>query len=136
MLFRSNSDVVLGTNEIIGQYSPQWRRDERSGQRKEDIIPGWSAGRFRLATFHRYEATLPFTRMSWRGRIRASRWIGASLSRERVAEFDVRLKEFLARNAPPRFGIPHRISLSVFEPLQCPDAGFGGACPPRSRAVA
>ena len=44
----------------------------------------WSTQDFRLVTYHAYEEGIPFTRESWRGRIRASRAIGATLRAEEV----------------------------------------------------
>ena len=43
---------------------------------------------------------LPFTRDTWRGRIRATRGIGASLPPERVAAFDAEHELVLATMVP------------------------------------
>jgi hypothetical protein len=58
---------------------------------------------------------LPFTRESWRGRMRATKWIGAALTAGQTAAFDREHKELLERIAPAQFSIRHRIRIQIFE---------------------
>ena len=45
--------------------------------------PAWAAGRASVAAMFWFDADVPFTRESWRGRMRACRGVGASLRRRR-----------------------------------------------------
>jgi len=80
-----------------------------------EICPGWSAEKFRLKTFHRYKVGVPFTRESWRGRIRASKWIGAALGGEEVRRFDAEHEKLLEEIAPEKFEIKHTVKIQIFE---------------------
>ena len=84
--------------------------------RDMEIIPTWSLNRFQLKTYHDFKIDLPFTRESWRGRLRASRYIGAALSPKKAAAFDRAHQELLDRIAPDQFNIRHRIRIQIFEP--------------------
>jgi hypothetical protein len=64
-----------------------------------------------LVTYHAYEKSIPFTRESWRGRIRACRGIGAALSADEVARFDQEHDALLKQIAPDTFTIPHQVWL-------------------------
>jgi hypothetical protein len=64
-----------------------------------------------------FDEAVPFTRESWRGRIRACRGIGASLSDDEVKAFDAAHDELLSRIAPERFTVLHRVDAHLLEPL-------------------
>jgi hypothetical protein len=71
-----------------------------------------------------WREALPFTAESWRGRIRASKWIGAALPPDRVEAFDHDHAELIARLAPAAsgtFGIQHDIVLRVAR-VESPEA--------------
>jgi hypothetical protein len=61
-----------------------------------------------------YDVDVPFTRESWRGRIRACRGVGAALTVEQVAAFDRGHEELLQRIAGNTFTITHRIDAAIF----------------------
>ncbi len=109
-------EIVVRTGALMSAYNPRAQRRSREAER--EIIPHWSVGRFRLVTFHQYTTDISFTRRSWRGRIHASKWIGAALSQEKADAFDLELRRLLERIAPPRFTIAHRICLRIFEPSE------------------
>ncbi len=60
------------------------------------------------------DEAIPFTRESWRGRIRACRGVGAALSPETIAAFDAEHKKLLDRVAPDTFTVLHQIAVHVF----------------------
>ncbi len=107
--------IVGGTQGLIARHNADARRRERG--KDTAVIPDWSRNWLRLKTFHEFKADLPFSRESWRGRIRACRWIGAALSREQTEIFDREHTALLRRIAPAKFVIPHRITIRIFEPL-------------------
>ena len=61
-----------------------------------------------------YDEAIWFTREEWRGRMRALRGIGASLAPEDVEAFDRDHEALLARIAPERFPLMHRIDAHIF----------------------
>ena len=110
--------IVAQTHELIAKYNPESGLKRRR-RWKEDIVPAWSRRWLRLKTFHEFQANVPFSRESWRGRIRACRWIGPALSRERTEAFDREHEALLERIAPARFAILHRITIRIFETSAC-----------------
>ena len=111
---RNKDGIASLTEKLIARYNTEAGRRER--RRDSAIVPEWSRNWLRLKTFHDFQANLPFSRESWRGRIRACRWIGATLSRELTEAFDREHEALLGRIAPNRFTIPHRITIRIFEP--------------------
>lgn len=111
---RGGGEVARITDELIARYNQAAVANPRGAA--TDPIPPWSVERFKLRTFHSYIEPLVFSRASWRGRIRASKWIGAALPAERVAAFDRELDDALRHVGGEPFEVPHRITLQVFEP--------------------
>jgi len=104
--------IASHTDELIYKYNAE-SRAARSAE--FEVVPAWSKGKFLLKTYHDYHVDLPFTRESWRGRIRATKWIGAALPAGQTEAFDREHESLLERVAPPAFSIRHRICLQVFE---------------------
>jgi ubiquinone/menaquinone biosynthesis C-methylase UbiE len=112
---RDADAITQGTGELLKKYS-----SEQEHQRRREAgfrIPEWAAAtdKFRLKTYHTYYVTIPFTKESWRGRIRASRSVGAILSREKIEEFDGELQELLDDIGKDHFDVEHRITFYIFE---------------------
>ncbi|HEX9078199.1 MAG TPA: class I SAM-dependent methyltransferase [Desulfuromonadaceae bacterium] len=108
------NDITRETEALIGRYHPHF---VSRGGRHESVSPEpeWAKDGFRTRTFHHYVEGIPFTREAWRGRIRASKWIGAALPREEADSFDRELAGILERIAPERFEIAHNIRIRIFE---------------------
>jgi hypothetical protein len=66
---------------------------------------------------HAYEEGIPFTRESWRGRIRACRGIGATFPADEVERFDREHEALLRQIAPETFTILHQVWLHAYTPL-------------------
>jgi len=106
-------EIERRTQALLSAFNPKARRRRPAFE----PAPRWAAGRFRLRTFHRFRTTLWFRPESWRGRIRASKWIGAALPAARAQAFDRELAALLARTAPPKFPIQHEVRLQIFAPV-------------------
>jgi SAM-dependent methyltransferase len=104
--------VVRASEALVLQYNPDW-----SGAGWDGVIdpePAWSRDAFDLVGLFVYDEAVPFTRESWRGRMRALRGIAASLSEEDVAAFDRDHKTLLARIAGDEFPVWHRIHAHIY----------------------
>ena len=60
-----------------------------------------------------FDVSVPFTRESWNGRIRACRGIGASLTTEETECFDQEHRDLLNRIVPPEFEVLHYAAMAV-----------------------
>ena len=104
--------IVRKSEELVLKYNPDWKGANCKG----DIspIPRWSEEHFDLKTFHTIEEPIEFSRESWRGRFRACRGIGASLSDELVKRFDDEHDQLLRKIAPEAFPILHQMTIHIF----------------------
>ena len=78
------------------------------------MYPLWTldvaeAGFDRLETFS-FDVKVPYSHDAWRGRIRASAGVAASLPPDAVAAFDLELAALLEQDFPGQpLGVPHRV---------------------------
>ena len=63
-----------------------------------------------------FDVDVPFTLERWRGRIRASRGVGATLSSDEVARFDAEHDALLAQLRGDDFTVRHRVDAHVLAP--------------------
>ena len=105
------SEIVKQSEALVLKYNPDWKGANYKSGPKSSIK---SLEHLPLFTHHRYTAALPFTRESWRGRIRACRGVGATLDPETLRKFDGEHEDLLKSIAPARFTIPHEILLHVY----------------------
>ncbi len=105
--------IARASEALVLRFNPDWSSADWDG--KIPARPGWSREAFELRAMFYYDEPVPFTRESWRGRIRALRGIGASLGPDEVRAFDEQHAALLERIAGPEFTILHRIDVHVFE---------------------
>ena len=88
-------NVVEATEKLIEGHNPDWHYGGGDGFYYEcvDHLQGAEIGN--IETFS-YDVHVPYTPEGWRGRIRASAGVGASLTPDEVAVFDAELAELLA----------------------------------------
>lgn len=102
-------NVVEATEQLILKHNPTWTMGGGTG-----LYPAWlrdlaTAGFTDIETFS-FDLTLSYTAEAWRGRIRASAGIAASLPPERVAQFDRELRDLLQSGYPDDpLAVPHRV---------------------------
>jgi len=101
--------VVQDTERLILACNPAWTLHSGSG-----LYPAWlkdvaEAGFGNLRTWS-FDLDVPYTHADWRGRIRASAGIGATLDAAKVQRFDAELADMLAaRHAAEPMAVPHRV---------------------------
>jgi SAM-dependent methyltransferase len=100
--------VSAATEELIRAHNPVWNLHGGDGLH-EEWLPDLVAAGFRRAEGFFFDTAVPYTHEAWRGRIRASAGIGASLNPARVRAFDAEHAEMLARLFPMEpLSVPHR----------------------------
>ncbi len=103
-----DGNIVEVTEKLILKFNPRWSMSGGTG-----IYPRWlsdlaSAGFGAIETFS-FDLDVPYKPEAWRGRIRASAGVKASLPERQVDEFDSALKEIIAADFPGEIlSIPHR----------------------------
>jgi SAM-dependent methyltransferase len=102
-------NVVEATEELIVAHNPVWRMGGANGIHVESL-PHLTAAGFEAFEMFAYDVDVAYTPEAWRGRIRASAGVGASLSVEVVRAFDADLERLLAKRFPESIlVVPHRV---------------------------
>ena len=98
--------LVQATERLVEQHNPAWDLGGGGGLHPESLPHLRAAGFSGFETFS-YEIGVPYTPEAWRGRMRASAGVGASLKPDAVAAFDADLERLLARSFPGELEAPH-----------------------------
>ena len=104
--------IARASEALILAHNPQWSAGDWAGEIPP--MPTWAEADLRLRAMFWYDEPIAFTRETWRGRIRANRGIGATLSAAEVAVFDAEHDQLLRQIAPERFTILHRLDAHIF----------------------
>ena len=107
-------EVARASEALVLKYNPDWSGADWDGYIAPQ--PAWSRDEFDLLGFFVYDEQIPFTRESWRGRLRALRGIAAHLSAEEVTAFDKEHEVLLSSIAPVEFRVWHRLHAHIFRP--------------------
>ena len=102
-------NVVRETEILIEQHNPMWKGGNQFGIHPTLFRDLGENGYHSLESFT-YDEPAIYTHEGWRGRIRASAGVGASMSTEQVNIFDTELAELLAKNfSSEPLCVPHRV---------------------------
>ena len=104
-------DEIAGASErLVLKYSPRW---SGAGETVHPIdIPDCYFEHFELVHREEWQLSVPFTRDSWHGRMKACRGVGASLPSDALQSWENEHRELLRRIAPERFDIMHYAAMA------------------------
>ena len=107
-------DAIAGASEaIVLRYSPQW---SGAGETRKPIaIPAAAYSYFDLEYHEEYDVSVPFTRESWHGRMKACRGVGASLSGDALTAWEREHWAMLEAHAPEQFDVKHYAAMAVLK---------------------
>lgn len=94
-----SGNVVEATERLIEQHNPGWTMGGMQGIHPRYLRDVAEAGFLGIETFS-YDLDVPYTHESWRGRIRASAGVAASLAPGEVEAFDRALGVLLNERFP------------------------------------
>ncbi len=102
-------NLVEATESLIRAHNPDWTFGGGSGLHPDWLADAAMAGFEGLETFS-FDQAVTYSHEAWRGRIRASAGVGASLPPAGVARFDRALSALLVERFPddPQ-AVPHRV---------------------------
>jgi SAM-dependent methyltransferase len=102
-------NLVEATERLIMQHNSSWRMSGGHGIHPESLPHLGAAGFSGFETFS-YDVDVAYSPEAWRGRIRASAGVGASLAPAAVAAFDAELAGLLRKSFPGAvLEVPHRV---------------------------
>ncbi|MCY4020620.1 MAG: methyltransferase domain-containing protein [Chloroflexi bacterium] len=102
-------NVVAATEALITQHNPAWALGGGDGFYPEWLNHLGDAGFVHLETFS-FDLDVTYTHEDWRGRVRASAGVAATLAAPQVLDFDNDMRRLL-RDAFPAdpLEVPHRV---------------------------
>jgi len=101
--------LAEATERLIKSYNWRWRLGGGNGMHPRWLTELGNAGYQALESFS-YDAEVRYTPDAWRGRVRATAGVGASLSARRVEAFDRALASLLATRYPEgALAVTHRV---------------------------
>lgn len=108
-------DEIAGKSEaLVLKYSPKW---SGAGETKHPIeVPEAVTAWFEPVYHEEYEVSLPFTRESWNGRMKACRGVGASLPAARIVKWEKEHMALLEAIAPETFTVRHYAAMLELKP--------------------
>jgi SAM-dependent methyltransferase len=112
-------NMVRATEALIELHNPAWKLGRGLGVHPKWLRDLGEAGFRGIETFS-YDVAVPYTPEDWRGRVRASAGVGASLPPEKVLEFDQALAHLLATRFPGEMlEVPHRVFAVIARAPAC-----------------
>jgi SAM-dependent methyltransferase len=106
----ASDPVVHASEQLVRKYNSKWEGAGFDGG--VEPFPEW-VPKLPLRDFFWFDIDIAFSRDSWRGRMRASRGVGATLPEKQVRQFDSELAELLEVNFPELFTVKHRIDVRI-----------------------
>jgi SAM-dependent methyltransferase len=105
-----DGNVVARTEAIVKRHNPKWAWDGLDGL-KPGFVRDLRAGGFQSIESFSVDYDIPYDHEGWRGRMRASAGISASLPPDQVQAFDAELAAMLANEFPQQ---PMQVSHCVW----------------------
>ena len=107
-------DRIAGASEeLVLKYSPNWTGARE--KRHPIFIPDVAKEYFDVYNHEEYDLYVPFTRESWHGRMKACRGVGASLSEDELAKWEIEHRALLDKIADDEFEVLHYAAMTVLE---------------------
>ena len=117
IVWRDDDEITRKTTSLLAKYNSSSARN-RTERSNRDLLPESALQDFELQTFHSYTAKLPFSQESWRGRMCATKFIGAALPSEQMTRFDAELAGILRSTGQKKFDISHNIRINIYKYLE------------------
>ncbi|MBQ3330964.1 MAG: class I SAM-dependent methyltransferase [Ruminococcus sp.] len=107
--------VIAEMIDLVQRYNPAWNPE--GFNEYEYHFPEWAKDRFTCEKVISYNEALIFTKEAWLGRVLTCRGVGASLSPEKVAEFEKEYREILEKYNDP-LQLKHRIHMELYRSIK------------------
>lgn len=105
-------NMVDATENLIRAFNSEWNLWGGTG-----IYPQWlrdmAIAGFRQIESFTFDLDVPYSHEAWRGRIRASAGVGASMPPEKVERFDAELAKILRERFPEPMTALHRVFAAI-----------------------
>lgn len=107
-------DEVIGEMEnLVLKYSHDW--NGCGFEKFRYSYPDWAENGFNIETIHSYDVGLEFSKEEWIGRIKSCRGVGASLSKERITEFENEYRKRFEKYDTDLLKLKHQIHIEIYK---------------------
>jgi SAM-dependent methyltransferase len=103
--------IAAATEALILRHQPRWRHANSAGINGQVLRDMQQAGFTGIESFS-FDTIEAFSHDQWRGFIRTTSAVGASMAPNQLAEFDAAHAALLA-NYPPTLSVPHRVFAAI-----------------------
>jgi SAM-dependent methyltransferase len=103
--------VSEATESLILRHRPSWRHANSTGINGQVLRDVQIAGFVRIESFS-FDLEISFSHVAWRGFIRTTSPVGASMSASQLRQFD-HDHALLLRDWPPTLRVPHRVFAAI-----------------------
>ena len=105
-------EVISEMENTVLKYNPDW--SDCGFEKFKYNYPQWAESRFNIDTIHSYDVMLNFTKEHWLGRVKSCRGVGASLSPQKLKEFEEEYKSILAKYPDDILNLKHQIHIEIY----------------------
>ena len=108
-------EVIAEMESLVLRYNPDW-----SGKGFKEFnytFPEWAENKFEPERIESYNTVLEFSKEAWLGRIKSCRGVGASLSEEKVREFESEYRKLLEKYTEP-LKLKHQIHFEIYKSIK------------------
>lgn len=110
-------EIARQSENLVLKYNPSWTGGHMKRYPLE--TPDWSLDYFDVEKKITFDMSVPFTRETWNGRMKACRGIDASLSADQIEAFSSEHMELLNQIAPESFNILHYGTILILKIKKC-----------------
>lgn len=107
--------LIKEMEALVLKYNPDWNGCGFKTYRY--TYPEWAEDRFSIDTIHSYDTELEFSKEAWIGRIKTCRGVGASLSKQKTAEFEAEYRRLLQKYPNDTLQLKHSIHIEIYRSL-------------------
>lgn len=107
--------VIAEMIALVQKYNPAWNPE--GFQEYDYHFPDWAQDRFVNDAVISYDEALVFAKEAWLGRVLTCRGVGASLSSEKVQEFEAEYRRILEKYNEP-LHLKHRIHMELYRSIK------------------
>lgn len=108
-------EIAKSSEDLVLKYSPNWS-GARETMHAISISEEYEKY-FELVNHEEFKANIPFTKISWNGRMKACRGVGASLDETQLNRWEKEHLELLDKIAPNEFDVLHYVAIAEFKKL-------------------
>lgn len=105
--------IIEEMEHTVLKYSPDW--NGCGFEKYRYSYPEWAENSFKIETIHSYDVTLNFSKDAWLGRVKSCRGVGASLSEEKLKEFESEYRALLEKYETDILQLKHQIHIEIYK---------------------